>query len=60
MNFSADPAESPFAASAGLAVPARHLDDPYRRFDELMAVIEVLCPVWPEREYFKDGGQLLL
>ncbi|MSQ73258.1 MAG: hypothetical protein EXR27_18545 [Betaproteobacteria bacterium] len=60
MNSCADPAESPIAANAGLTVPAPHADDPYRVLDELMAVIEALCPVWPERGTFKDGGQWLL
>jgi hypothetical protein len=26
------------------------LDDPYRVLDDLMAVVEALCPVWPPRE----------
>lgn len=26
------------------------VDDPYRVLDDLMAVIEALCPVWPPRE----------
>lgn len=27
-----------------------HVDDPYRALDDLMAVVEALCPVWPPRE----------
>jgi hypothetical protein len=26
------------------------VDDPYRVLDDLMAVVEALCPVWPPRE----------
>ena len=26
------------------------MDDPYRVLDDLMTVIEALCPVWPPRE----------
>jgi hypothetical protein len=25
-------------------------EDPYRVLDDLMAVVEALCPVWPPRE----------
>ena len=35
-------------------------EDPYRALDDLMAVVEVLCPVWPPREGFVDGGKMLL
>ena len=28
--------------------------DPYEQFDELMKVIEELCPEWPKRETFKE------
>lgn len=38
--------------SGGGAAPRTpgHVDDPYRVLDDLMAVVEALCPVWPPRE----------
>ena len=49
------------AAGGGLCAPAcGGDDDPYRTLDELMVVVEALCPVWPERETFVDGGKMLL
>lgn len=32
--------------AAHVEVPAA---DPFTRLDELMAVVEALCPVWPEK-----------
>lgn len=26
-----------------------HYEDPYAAFDDLMCVVEALCPVWPQR-----------
>lgn len=53
--------ESPFAADGGLdAAPVRNDDDPYRALDELMAVVEMLCPVWPQRDLFRSGPKMLL
>lgn len=34
--------------------------DPYERLDDLMAVIEVLCRVWPHREPLRDESKFLL
>ena len=52
--------DAPIAAYDGLA-PALPLDaDPYWALDDLMAAVEALCPVWPERECFVDGGKMLL
>ena len=33
---------------------------PYEQFDDLMKVIEELCPEWPDRETFKDSDVFLL
>ena len=40
--------------------PLRREVDPYRALDDLMAAVEVLCPVWPPRAPFVDGGRMLL
>jgi hypothetical protein len=61
MNRSENSAESPFAARAGLAPgPPVVQDDPYRALDDLMVAVEALCPVWPPRDIFRDGGKMLL
>lgn len=60
MKSLANPVELPFAASAGVVSPANSDEDPYQRLDELMVVVEALCPVWPPRERFVDGGRTLL
>ena len=52
--------EPPFAAEGGIDLPHRLDEDPYTRLDELMAVVEALCPVWPARKLFFSEGKLLL
>ena len=60
MNSFAKPAEPPFAAEGGLDASARRGEDPYRALDDLMAAVEALCPVWPQRGAFADGGRMML
>lgn len=61
MTSSNNSPEQPFANDAGIEVPAVTVDDPYRALDELMVVVEALCPVWPEREHFVETkGKMLL
>lgn len=52
--------DPPLAAGGGVHVPAVPTDDPLRALDDLMAVVEAMCPVWPERVSFVDGGKMLL
>ena len=42
----------PFVADGGIQVATVSCDDPYVILDDLMAVVEILCPVWPMRETF--------
>ena len=35
-------------------------DDPFNTLDDLMAVIEVLCPTWPARDSFESAGEFRL
>ena len=51
---------APFAANAGIKLPIPAPQDPMRALDDLMVVVEALCPVWPERPLFKDRGRMLL
>jgi hypothetical protein len=54
------PSEPPFAGGSGVRCSPRPQDDPYRTLDDLMAVIEALCPTWPQRGTFVSAGKMLL
>ena len=60
MNSYAKSTEAPLAGDGGVHSPASSSADPFRTLDELMAVVETLCPVWPQRGAFLDGGKMLL
>lgn len=60
MNSCAKSTEPPLAASGGVNMPARDHEDPFRTLDDLMTVVEALCPLWPQRDVFLDGGKMLL
>jgi hypothetical protein len=60
MISSVKSAKPPFAGNAGLEAPMRREEDPYRTLDDLMAAVEALCPVWPPRAGFVNGGRMLL
>jgi hypothetical protein len=51
----------PFAADGGKAhVPAATSRDPFEALDDLMTVIEALCPVWPSRATFSPTDRFLI
>ena len=52
-------ADTPFAASAGIATQPRGGEDPFGALDDLSAAVEALCPIWPPRPPFVSGGKLL-
>jgi hypothetical protein len=60
MNSSEKSTDTPISAGGGISAPEAVLDDPYRALDELMAVVEELCPVWPPRPTFADGSNYRL
>jgi hypothetical protein len=60
MNSFTKPADQPFAGDGGIPVEPRQEDDPYGKLDDLMAVVEALCPHWPQRSTFESAGQMLL
>ncbi len=60
MTPCAKPAEPPFAAEGGLEAPARLGQDPYAALDDLMAVVEAVCPVGPPRGPIKEGSGFLM
>jgi aminoglycoside-2''-adenylyltransferase len=41
-------------------VPAATNRDPFEALDDLMTVIEALCPVWPNRETFSSTDRFLI
>lgn len=53
--------DAPFAGDIHNPPPmAAPEGDPYRALDELMAVVEALCPRWPDRATFDGSGRMLL
>ena len=57
------PTESsqPFTADGGKAhVPVATGRDPFEALDDLMTVIEALCPVWPSRAIFSSTDRFLI
>jgi hypothetical protein len=50
-----------FTADDGIAnVSAATSRYPFEALDDLMTVIEALCPVWPNRAIFSSADRLLL
>lgn len=57
---SSEPALHLLAAEGGVSASRESSRDPYEVLDDLMAVVEALCPVWPERPTFRDTDRFLL
>jgi len=57
---STEPTPHPLAAEGGVSVSPESTRDPYEVLDDLMAVVEELCPVWPERPTFRETDRFLL
>lgn len=49
-----------FAGSGGIVASVSSERDPFEVLDDLMVVIEALCPVWPHRETFENAHRLRL
>ena len=52
--------DPPLFADAGIKADLPRPQDPFAAFFDLMAVVEELCPVWPQRKPFRNGGLWLL
>ena len=52
--------QQPFAADGGIRAWPVSERDPYETLDDLMVVVEALCPRWPPRGTFKADGLWLL
>jgi hypothetical protein len=59
-SFRTMPSEQPLAGAGGDRVPATSESDPFRVLDDLMSVVEALCPTWPQRGPFVSSGAMLL
>lgn len=57
MNSSNKPSEHIFAGSGGMPMTTTDEGDPLEAFDNLMAAVENLCPVWPPRDTFERFSQ---
>jgi hypothetical protein len=60
MNSFAKAVASPIAANGGTDSPPPLQEDPYQALDDLMAAVEIRCPVWPPRDALRVGSKLLL
>jgi hypothetical protein len=46
----------PLASTGGISSPIADARDAFEVLDDLMQVVEALCPTWPPRERFRDGS----
>ena len=60
MNSSPKAPDQPIAAGGGLPEHASTPPDPFSALDDLMVVVEALCPKWPEREPTVTTNRMLL
>ena len=51
---SSDVALHPLSSDGGVNSPPPDTRDPFEALDDLMQVVEALCPTWPDRELFAD------
>ena len=60
-NLTSD-APSPLAGpgAGGVITAAGNEREPYEALDDLMSVVEALCPRWPPRGIFQGSGKFLL
>jgi hypothetical protein len=48
------------AAEGGVATAVSDERNPFEALDDLMHVVEALCPEWPERPPFPESAQFKL
>jgi len=49
------PDTTPLAAEGGVTIAPPETRDPFEVFDDLMTVVEALCPTWPPRDSVTPG-----
>jgi hypothetical protein len=52
--------EHPLSSEGGLHLPAHDSRDPFEAVDDLMQVVEALCPTWPSRAPFPSSATFIL
>lgn len=52
--------QHPLSSSGGLRTPLLDLREPFEVLDDLMQVVEALCPTWPHRDLFRDAADFKL
>lgn len=57
---SSDAVLHPLSGDGGLNVPQIDARDPFEALDDLMQVVEALCPTWPRRDLFPDTAAFKL
>lgn len=45
----------PHVAEGGTTITVTDARDPYEVLDDLMVVVEALCPIWPARDCITPG-----
>jgi hypothetical protein len=60
MNSSDSPNDFPFIAEGSVPYSPDPNRDWFEALDDLMTVVEALCPTWPPREITKEGKYWLL
>jgi hypothetical protein len=60
MTSSNKPTDAPLVAEGGVPYTPSPNRDPLEALDDLMTVVEALCPTWPQREPMKEGKYWLL
>ncbi|MBS0420986.1 MAG: hypothetical protein JSR66_24965 [Proteobacteria bacterium] len=46
----------PLASEGGVKTAPNEAGDPFSQLDDLMQVVEALCPTYPQRDTFKGVG----
>jgi len=57
---SSETVDHPLSSEGGLHWPAHDRHDPFEAVDELMQVVEALCPTWPSRAPFPRSATFIL
>lgn len=54
------PRHTVLVAEGGIVIPRDAVEDPFAALDDLMVVVEALCPRWPARKGFGPMPDLRL
>ena len=50
----------PLVSEGGVNTPPGDAGDPFAQLDDLMQVVEALCPIYPSRDTFEGAGEFKL